>query len=160
MADLRSLPFPLRTFLRMYAWRRVDPVPWSPLPKPLSQANVALVTTAGIVAPGQPPFDQSLRGGDYSFRVIDSDADLATLGESHRSESFDRSGLERDLNLVLPLHRLRELDDAGAIGSFNRRVLSFMGSITAPGRLIRDTAPRAAALLVEDRVDAALLIPV
>jgi hypothetical protein len=35
-----------------------------------------------------------------------------------------------------------------------------MGSITAPGRLQRDSAPRAAALLVEDAVDVALLVPV
>ncbi len=40
------------------------------------------------------------------------------------------------------------------------RHLSFMGSVTAPGRLVRDTAPRAAELLVEDRVDVALLVPV
>ena len=46
------------------------------------------------------------------------------------------------------------------IGSVNRRHLSFMGSIPAPGRLIRDSAPAAAQLLVEDRVDAALLVPV
>jgi hypothetical protein len=35
-----------------------------------------------------------------------------------------------------------------------------MGSITAPGRLIRDTAPEAAEWLVEDEVDVALLVPV
>lgn len=35
-----------------------------------------------------------------------------------------------------------------------------MGSITAPGRLIRRSAPEAAALLVEDEVDLALLTPV
>jgi hypothetical protein len=35
-----------------------------------------------------------------------------------------------------------------------------MGSITAPGRLIRDSAPAAAKLLADDRVDVALLIPV
>jgi D-proline reductase (dithiol) PrdB len=35
-----------------------------------------------------------------------------------------------------------------------------MGSITAPGRLIKQSAPAAAALLVEDHVDVALLLPV
>jgi hypothetical protein len=35
-----------------------------------------------------------------------------------------------------------------------------MGSITAPGRLRKDDAPAAAALLVDDRVDIALLAPV
>jgi hypothetical protein len=35
-----------------------------------------------------------------------------------------------------------------------------MGSITAPGRLTSRTAPEAAQLLVDDRVDVALLVPV
>jgi hypothetical protein len=35
-----------------------------------------------------------------------------------------------------------------------------MGSITAPGRLTRDTAPVAARRLRDDGVDAALLVPV
>jgi hypothetical protein len=35
-----------------------------------------------------------------------------------------------------------------------------MGSITAPGRLVRRTAPQAASCLVDDRVDIALLVPV
>ena len=35
-----------------------------------------------------------------------------------------------------------------------------MGSITAPGRLVRDTAPAAANWLEADQVEAALLVPV
>jgi hypothetical protein len=35
-----------------------------------------------------------------------------------------------------------------------------MGSITAPGRLIKKTAPAAVRKLVEDDVDIALLVPV
>jgi hypothetical protein len=50
--------------------------------------------------------------------------------------------------------------ERGRIGALNRRHLSFMGSITAPGRLQRDFLPRAARLLAEDGVDAALLVPV
>jgi hypothetical protein len=35
-----------------------------------------------------------------------------------------------------------------------------MGSITAPARLVRESAPAAAQVLVADRVDVALLVPV
>jgi hypothetical protein len=35
-----------------------------------------------------------------------------------------------------------------------------MGSITAPGRLVKKTAPPAVRKLIEDRVDFALLVPV
>ncbi len=121
---------------------------------------MAIVSSAGFVLPDQPRFDESVRGGDVSFREIPSDVDVATLIDTHRSESFDHTGIQRDPNLAFPIDRARELVKAGRIGSVNRRHLSFMGSITAPGRLMRDAAPEAAGWLVEDRVDIALLVPV
>ena len=160
MGDLSEFPAALRLFLRAYPWRRIDPVPWAPLPRPLADCRLALVSSAGFVAPGQAPFDETLRGGDPSFREIPADVDLATLRETHRSRSFDHRGLSRDPNLAFPLDRLRELVRAGRIGSLAPRHLSFMGSILAPGRLVRRTAPEAARGLVADGVDAALLVPV
>ena len=160
MPTLGDLPLWLRAALKLYPWRRIDPVPQATLQKPIAASRVALVTTAGLVAPGQPPFDESIRGGDVSFRVIARDVPVASLEEHHRSNSFDHTGIASDRNLALPLDRLRELAEGGAIGEVAPRHLSFMGSITAPGRLVRDTAPEAAAILVEDRVDVALLLPV
>jgi hypothetical protein len=55
---------------------------------------------------------------------------------------------------------LRELVKSKRIGSLNRRHLSCMGSITAPGRMIKKTAPPAVRKLAQDGVDIALLIPV
>lgn len=160
MGDPGEFPPAVRLFLKAYPWRRIDPVPWSPLRKPLAVCRLALVSSAGFVLPGQEPFDASIRGGDVSFRDIPSDAEAAALIDTHRSTWFDHSGLRSDPNLALPLDRVRELHAAGRVGSVNRRHLSFMGSITAPGRLVRDTAPRAARLLAEDGVDVALLVPV
>ena len=160
MATLDSLRLTDRLFVRTYPWRRIDPVPWAPLAKPLAACRLALVSSAGLVLPGQQPFDDGIRGGDFSFREIPADADLRTLIDTHRSRSFDHAGMASDPNLVLPLDRARELAGSGFVGSVNRRHLSFMGSITAPGRLVRQTAPRAARLLVEDGVDVALLVPV
>ncbi len=135
-------------------------MPWTPLLKPLVECRLALVCSAGFILPGQEPFDESKPGGDPSFREIPSDADVRTLIDTHRSESFDHAGMRQDPNLAFPIDRVRELKEAGRIGSVNRCHLSFMGSITAPGRLIRDTAPKTARLLVEDGVDVALLVPV
>lgn len=160
MARLDELALKDRIFVRTYRWRRVDPVPWTPLAKPLAQCRLALVSSAALVLPGQEPFDEGVRGGDFSFREIPADADVDSLVESHRSQSFDHAGLARDANVAFPLDRVRELAAAGRIGSVNRRHLSFMGSITAPGRLVRQTAPEAARLLVADQVDVALLVPV
>ena len=113
---------------------------WRPLSKPLAECRVALVTSAGFVLPEQEPFDASFRGGDPSFREIPNDVAVRTLRESHRSKSFDHSGMRLDPNVAFPVDRLRELERGGHIGSVNRRHLSFMGSITAPGRLIQYSA--------------------
>jgi len=160
MGDLNEFSLPLRLFLKAYPWRRIDPVPWTPLGKPLSRCKLALVSSAGFVMPDQPPFDEAFKGGDPSFREIPSDADVSKLRESHRSEAFDHSGMQADPNLAFPIDRVRELTARGRIGGVNRRHLSCMGSITAPGRLVTQTAPAAAQRLVEDAVDVALLVPV
>ncbi len=160
MGELGEFSLPVQLFLRAYRWRRIDPVPFSPLQRPLSECRLALVSSAGFVLREADGFDESVRGGDSSFREIPGDTDVSTLVESHRSESFDHTGVQSDPNLGFPLDRLRELVERGRIGELAPRHLSFMGSITAPGRLVRDTAPAAVRALADDGVDAALLGPV
>lgn len=160
MAKLEDLKLRYRSFMRLYRYRSYD---WSPgvqLGKELARCRVAVVTTAAFYLPGQEPFDERIRGGDCSYRIIPSDADLSTLKVAHKSDSFDRTGIQKDANLALPLERLRELVGEGRIGSLNHRHFSFMGSVTAPGRLVRQTAPEVAAMLLQDGVDAVLLTPV
>ncbi len=153
MAEPRELSLALRAFLAAYRWH-------ASLRRPLGDCRVALVSSAGLVAPGDEPFDDGVRGGDWSFRLIPSDADLAALEEHHRSDSFSHAGIEADRNLALPLHRLHELAAEGAIGAVAPRHISLMGSITAPGRLRRETLPAVADLLAADGVDVALMVPV
>ena len=160
MGDLSEFAATTRVFLRAYPWRRNDPVPWTSLARPLAEARVALVTSAALVLPDQEPFDESVRGGDTSYRVLDGDLEVSRLRETHRSDSFDHAGLREDPNLGFPIDRLREMAAAGRIGSVAPRHISFMGSITAPGRLTQRSAPAAARLLVADEVDVALLVPV
>lgn len=160
MGDLREFSKTIRLSLSVYPWRRVAPVPWTPLKRNLSECRVALVSTAGFILPGQKPFDGAARGGDVSFREIPASEPASRLIDTHRSRVFDHEGMQRDPNLAFPLERLAELAGEGTIGTVNHRHLSFMGSITAPGRLIRKSAPEAARLLVADAVDVALLVPV
>ena len=155
-----ALPLKYRLLLKTYRWRRIEPVPAAFRRRPLSQSRVALVTSAGLVAPGSPPFDLARRGGDPSFRLIPANAPGDGLEVHHRSEAFDRTGLAEDLNVIFPRDALAQLALEGVIGEVAPRHLSFMGSITAPGRLIRESAPEAAAVLVGDAVDVALLVPV
>ncbi len=160
MPRLSDLPLSLRATLKLYRWRRLGNRAWARLARPLGECRVAICSTAGMVEPGQPPYDSSVKGGDFSYRVIDGETAVASLIDSHRSAAYDHAGIERDANLAFPLDRLRELAAAGRIGSVAPRHLSFMGSITAPNRLLRRSAPEAAALLVADQVDIVLLVPV
>ena len=127
MGDLNEFAFKYRLFLKTYPWRRIDPVPWTPLKKPLSECRLVLVSSAGIVAPDQKPFDNTIRGGDPSIREIPTDADVTNLRETHRSQAFDHTGIRLDPNLAFPLDRLKEMTNAGQIGSLNHRQLSIMG---------------------------------
>ncbi len=160
MAETRDLSLSLRAFLKAYRWRTIDPVPMASLSKPLAECRMAIVSSAGFVVPGDEPFSESVRGGDYSYRVIPADTDLQALEEHHRSDSFSHTGLEADRNMGLPLHRLHELAAGGTIGDVAPRHISLMGSITAPGRLVKRTLPEVADIFHEDRVDVALMVPV
>ena len=160
MGDYSEFSLPVRLFLKVYRWRRIDPVPWTALRKPLSQCRLALVSSAGFVLPKQQLFDDSIKGGDPSFREIPSDAKTSELTDTHRSESFDHTGMRADPNVAFPIDRINELAASARIGSVNRRHLSFMGSITAPSRFVKETVPPAAQKFVDDQVDVALLVPV
>lgn len=160
MGDFNEFPIRYRLFLKTYPWRRIDPVPWAPLQKSLADSRLVLVSSAGMTRVDQKPFDHSVCGGDPSFRMIAQDTAISDLIESHRSQVFDHTAMQQDPNLAFPLDRLRELSAAGYIGSLNRWHLSLMGSLTAPGRLIKKTLPQVVPQLLADGVDAALLIPV
>jgi D-proline reductase (dithiol) PrdB len=160
MAKLSDLRLKYRIFMHTYRYRQFDWRPGAVLKKPLSQSRLAVVTTAAFFRPDQPPFDTSIRGGDYSFREIPLETDLSTLQIGHKSDAFDHSGIENDKNLALPLDRLRELKAEGCIGDMATRHYSLMGSISAPACLTNITAPEIARRLREDEVDGVLLTPV
>lgn len=162
MATYDDLKFTHRIFTKNYPFARyaVTDDPCAKLEKPLSECKFAIVTTAGFMLPEDERFDKGVKLGDTSFREIPNDCEVRDLIEDHKSDSFKHSGIEADKNLAFPLDRFKELENQGKIGSLNRRHFSFMGSILSPGKLIRNSAPRAAKLLTEDGVDAVFLVPV
>lgn len=159
MAYLEKQPLWLRTFIKTYRFRRGKQVPWVPLPKPLPECTVALVTTAGLYAQGQDPFDESNRLGDASYRELKSDLPVDEFLIGHRSDHFDKRGVLEDKNLVLPVSRFRELVERRELGRLADANYSFMGSILSPARLVRKTAPEMAGRLKSAGVDVAFLTP-
>jgi D-proline reductase (dithiol) PrdB len=141
------------------AERQDEAVPWAPVTKPLAASTIALVTTAGVHHRDQPPYDMHDHDGDPSLRVLDLGRPLDTLMITH--DYYDHGDADRDLNVVFPVERLRELAAAGEIGGVARRAYGFMGHITGPHleTLKRRTAPEAAARLRQEGVDAVLLAP-
>jgi D-proline reductase (dithiol) PrdB len=130
-----------------------DTAPWTPLRRPLAEARLALVTTAGLHLRGDRPFT----GGDPTFRTIPATASGGEIIQSHASIGFDRSGIQQDLNIVFPIDRMRELTDQREIGSLGPRFFSFMGAQRTYDRLLDETGPAVAQLLREDGVDVVFL---
>lgn len=140
-------------------WESGEAIPWTPVKKPLSDCKLAVVTTSGVHHNGQPPFDMQDSEGDPSFRVISG----ATIAGDFRitHDYYDHSDAEKDLNIVLPLDRLRELQEEGVVGRLADTHYSFMGHID--GRHIATLIGRTARQVVEklrhDEVDVVLLTP-
>lgn len=125
-------------------------------PPPLSEATVAVVTTAALHHPGDSGFGPN----EQSFRRIDP-ARRHDLVLGHLSSNFDRSGMLADRNVVLPLDRLDELAATGTIGRVSPLHLSFLGAQDETMSTIRlDTGPAAAAALIDAGTDVVLLTPV
>ena len=133
--------------------------PWTPLRRPLGQARVALVTTAGLHLRGNKPFVSDHRTPDQSYRRLPSAMPSPEIVQSHTSIGFDRTGIQRDLNVTYPVDRLRELAERGTIGSLAESFYSFMGALRTWDVLEGDTGPQVARLLKQDGVDVVLLTP-
>jgi D-proline reductase (dithiol) PrdB len=127
--------------------------PWVKGP-PLSQRRVAIITTAGLHTRHDRPFQ--LVQGDY-YRVIPGDVQANDLVMSHLSAGMDRTGYQRDWNVVFPLDRLREIAQEGIIGS----VADFHYSYNSSRAKEDSTTPirEVASMLKKDKVDAVLLFP-
>lgn len=160
MARLSDLSVRHQLFMRTYRYRAVDWRPGARLRRPVHESRVAAITTAAFHGPDQEPFDVEERGGDVGYRVIERGTDLATLRSSHKSNAFDITGIQRDPNVALPLERLEHLDSTGTIGEVSPVHFSFMGSISAPARLIQRSAPSVVRALESAKVDVVLLTPV
>jgi D-proline reductase (dithiol) PrdB len=160
MASIEDLRMTHRLFMKAYRYQSIDWRPGARLTKPLSEATLVIISTAGLHLQNQHPFDETVKGGDPSFRELPNAVNVKELEIAHRSSAFDQTGIRQDRNLAFPLDRCRELLEQGRLGGLNGRHFSFMGSITSPDKLIRETAPQVAAKLQEDKVDAALLLPV
>jgi len=152
---LDQLPKAVRTKLVTTPVTVNDETPFTWPVKPLEHARLALVTTAGLHLRDDRPFEE----WDPTFRAIPADVRHADLLQSHTSIGFDRTLAVRDVNVVFPIDRLRELVSRGVIGELGPTFYSFLGAQKEPERIRDETAPVVAERLRDEQVDLVLLTP-
>ena len=140
-----------------------DPVPWTPLPRQLSDATVALVSTAGLSTRPDSPFDiegerENPWWGDPSYRVIPPTATEADIVASHLH--IETSYIQQDLEVALPLRRLAEAQAEGRIGRIASSHYSFMGYLLDPTEFLECSVPAMLERMSAERVDVAIFVPV
>lgn len=140
------------------------PIPWAEVKKPLSESKVALLSTAGISMQDDEPFDMEGERkrptwGDPSYRKIRSNATGESVDVNHLH--IETSFIQEDLNVALPLDRLRELVEEGRVGGMAETHYSTMGYQGADTTTLEnETAPAIAESMKREHVDLALLAPV
>lgn len=159
----RFLPPRLAQLLRarIEAAPPVDSIPFTPFTTALAAARIALLSTAGISCPPDPPFDMdgeraNPMWGDPSWRRISATAAEVEVNHLH----IDTGYIKRDLNVALPLQRLSELVAAGEVGSIAPTHYAVMGFQPEAATQVTESAPAIAAAMKAEGVAGAVLAPV
>jgi D-proline reductase (dithiol) PrdB len=134
-------------------------VPWTELHRPLPTCRAAIITTGGVHRIDDRPFDMTNPDGDPTFREIPATAQAINLTITH--DYYDHRDADRDLNLVCPLERFRELVAEGVLGGLARTHFSFMGHVGGPlvRRLEEESIPRLLGRLGAEQPDFVFLVP-
>jgi D-proline reductase (dithiol) PrdB len=121
---------------------------------PLAQRRVAILSSAALIRRGDKPFPF----GSGECRFVAADIPAGDLLISHVSINFDRTGWQRDINVVFSIDRLRDLAAAGEIGGVADTHYTVMGS-TDPAAM-GDAVEQIVGQLRQERIDSVLLSPV
>jgi len=132
-------------------------VPLAHLRKPLAEARLAFVSSAGVQPSGTMPFDVVHPVGDYSFRRVPSNSAVSDL-EIHQIK-YPTNGAGKDLNVIFPIERLQELAAEKVIGELAPNFFSFIGYNMNPEAFEETLAEDIADAVVADGADAVLLCP-
>ena len=138
-----------------YRWvdNSKQPIPFTPLTKPLSECRIALISSGGMMYRDQPRFHRE----DASYRRIPKNARREDLSVWHFG--YPTRDAELDPNCVLPLEPMRELEAAREIGALVDPVFSFMGGVYSARKIRDELAPQILDELRRAHADAFFLVP-
>jgi hypothetical protein len=152
--DARDFPEVERRYVRGlgvdFDWMTFDtPSPRLPLPVPLHNARVALISTAGGHPVGPSPFT---RPGIASVTPVTEPVMFTHIG-------FDTERAARDPDVVWPARSLQRLAHEGTIGDLCSNAISMMGAVFDGNHVLERAVGPTVDQLRSDRADLALLVP-
>lgn len=131
----------------------ITPPPvWAPVKKPLNEMRVAFATAAGVHLKSDKRFNLA---GDFTFRTIPGDVNTKDLMVSHGG--YDNGDVNKDINCMFPIDRLRELVAEGFIKEVAPTHIGFMGGGGNQGKFKNETGPAIAQILKDENVDAVIM---
>ena len=137
-------------------------IPFQALSKPLAQARLSVVTSAGISLKTDPPFDMEAEKtdptyGDPTYREIPSGTTGSDIDVNHLH--INSSYIYEDINVILPLTRLEEFAASGVIGELAPTSYSFYGFQWEGTDFINQAVAPMTEKMKAEAVDAVVLTP-
>lgn len=131
----------------------ITPPPvWTPVTKPLNEMVIAIASAAGIHLKSDKRFNLA---GDTSYRIVPGDTNTKDLMVSHGG--YDNTDVNKDINCMFPLDRLRELAEEGFIKGVAPKHIGFMGGGGNVKVFKEETGPKIAQILKEEGVDGVIM---
>lgn len=140
-----------------YRWTENNDAPLHRLDKPLSECTVSMLVSGGVSKITSPPFNPIARN-DHRLDAIEREtpADGFQIHDAY----YDHQDAEKDINVIFPLTRLREMEACGEIGKLADHIWSgFMGRIYNRSKVIAESGPHFIEGLKSDGVDVLLAVP-
>lgn len=144
-----------RGYEKAYTWAYNHDAPFTPLPKPLGESRLGLVTTSFLRREDRPDdWPDTKAKHPYAFPVADHPGAMYTDDLSWDKEATHTE----DLDTFLPINRAREAVEAGRLGSLSP---NFYGVPTdySIRRTMKIDAPEMLELARADDVDVVMLVP-
>ena len=151
---------------------RHDDVPFTKMAKPLAESRLALLTSSGHFVDGDDPQPfgvVDMTQAEAEARITEFTREAPQLSEIPVDTPFEQlrvrhggypiDSVAADPQVVFPTGHLHDLVGEGAIGELSPTAYSFVGA-AAQGRIKRETGPAWAQRLLDDHVDAVLLVPI
>lgn len=131
-------------------------IPYTPNDKTLKEMNIAIVSTAGAHLKDQEAFDTD---GDATYRVITNEANSDQFMVTHGApkDHYNTDEPKKDINVIFPVDRLRELAEEGYIGGYSNKHISMMGYAMRLSQILNETVPQIAKEITKSKADGVLL---